>query len=158
MPKTTNTSPGVLNTQMQEMIDGLATPPAGLTSLAILGVTYAMPEVAQKLGDFHATYDAADAAEVKYNEALQTRALIAPDAEKFVSATRGALKAALGRQAPGLKQFGIEPEKAPAPATTEQKVERVAKAKATRIARHTLGKKAKSKIKGTPPASPPAGP
>jgi hypothetical protein len=156
MTKSTK-SPGETKKQLKEMIDGLVTPPGALTSLSVLGVSYAMPELSAKVASYYATYDGADAAEVKYAEALETRDLIAPEAEEFVSATRQALKAALGRKAPALKELGIEPDKTPAPLTTEQKAARNAKAAATRIARHTMGKKAKSKIKGAPPA-PPAGP
>jgi hypothetical protein len=53
----------------------------------------------------------------------------------------------------GSREFGLKPRKVPAPPTPEQVAERVAKNKATRAARHTLGPLQKAKITGaTAPA------
>jgi len=149
--------PGQLTTDMKEMLDGLTGLPGGLTSLSVLGVTYTIADFEAKLGGYHGTYAAVVQAEIAHGSAIDARDLVAPEAEAFVAAARAAFKAALGKKAPALKNLGIEPDKTPAPLTTEQQTERIAKAKATRIARHTMGKKAKSKIKGQPP-TPPAGP
>ena len=60
-----------------------------------------------------------------------------------------------------LADFGLSPRKAPRALTGEEMVLKAAKARATREARHTLGKRARQAIKGTtsdvgPPILPPA--
>ena len=50
-----------------------------------------------------------------------------------------------------LETVGVTPNKTPAPLTPEQEVAKVAKAKATRAARHTMGKNQKAAIKGQVP-------
>ncbi len=57
--------------------------------------------------------------------------------------------------APKLVAFGYTPRKA-RPKNVAVKAEAAAKAKATRTARNTVGPKAKSRIKGTPPNGAPA--
>jgi len=53
-----------------------------------------------------------------------------------------------------LETVGVTPDKTPAPLTPDQEVAKVAKAKATRAARHTMGKNQKKAIKGQVPAAP----
>ena len=53
-----------------------------------------------------------------------------------------------GTQSQTLTTFGLEPRKAPAPRTAEQKATAAAKAKATRAARGTGSKKSKSTVTG----------
>jgi hypothetical protein len=64
-----------------------------------------------------------------------------------------------GKDSPVLADFGFTPSKR-TPLTPEQLVARAQKAAATRVARGTMGKKQKAKIKGTvattAPATPPA--
>ncbi len=71
-----------------------------------------------------------------------------------------ALKGMMGPHNAALGTYGVEADKAPAPLTSVQLAERAAKAKATRVARGTLGSKQKSQIKGTvtAPAAPPVTP
>ena len=52
-----------------------------------------------------------------------------------------------------LSVFGLLPRKVAPPLTIEQKAEKAAKAKATRLARNTMGPKAKAKVKGTVPSA-----
>jgi hypothetical protein len=52
--------------------------------------------------------------------------------------------------------FGIAPRKPRAALTTEAEGDRIEKWRATRVARHTMGKKEKAKIKGTVPVTAPA--
>jgi hypothetical protein len=54
-----------------------------------------------------------------------------------------------------LADFGITPPKARTPLSADQKAAAVAKRKATRAIRHTLGPKQKKNIKGTVPATAP---
>jgi hypothetical protein len=62
---------------------------------------------------------------------------------------------AFGETSPVLADFGFAPPKR-ATRTPEQKAAAAAKAKATRAARHTMGKKQKKSVKGTVPAAAPA--
>jgi hypothetical protein len=61
-----------------------------------------------------------------------------------------------GRQRTEGAKYGITPDHEPTPLTVEQKAAKVAKAKATRAARHTLGPKQKKAITGATPQTPPA--
>lgn len=153
-----STGPAPLHALMKGIITGIPKLPQGLTSLSVLGTTYTMPQLAAKLGTYEATYASADAAELAKHTALEARNGIEVEAHDFVMATTIAFKAALGRKAAALEVVGIAPDKVAAPLTAEQKVQKAAKASATRKARHTMGPKAKSKVKGQVPAPPPAQP
>jgi len=58
------------------------------------------------------------------------------------------VRGSFGNQPDVLADFGLEPEKTATPLTVEQKAAAQGKAKATREARGTVGKKAKLKITG----------
>ncbi len=58
------------------------------------------------------------------------------------------VRASFGAQPEALVDFGLAPRKARLPLTTEQKAVALAKRKATRAARGTLGKKQKKAVKG----------
>jgi len=64
---------------------------------------------------------------------------------------RQAMMVAFGAQLDTLADFGLAPRKARVQ-TPDQKIAATAKAKATREARHTLGKVQRSKITGAHPA------
>ena len=141
------------------ILAGMLNLPPTLTAVSVLGKTYAMADLKTQLQTFKTTFDAAakaksDAATAE--EAVQT---MATTANEFVAATRDALKAALGKKSVALETVGVTPNKTPAPLTPEQEIAKVAKAKATRAARHTMGAKQKKAIKGqVPPAPAPAKP
>jgi hypothetical protein len=58
------------------------------------------------------------------------------------------VRAAFGNSPDVLADFGLAPRKPPTPLTTEQQAVAVAKRKATREARGTVGKRARLRIKG----------
>ena len=68
-----------------------------------------------------------------------------------ILALKDLLLAQFGSSSQTLADFGLEPRKARAPMTVEQKAAAAAKRKATRAARGTAGPKAKLAIKGTVP-------
>ena len=95
--------------------------------------------------------------------AEQTRAKLRADilAARKASAKRHEIRLALRKYilatyGPGAQQmlsaFNFSVPKKSGPKTVEAKTNAVAKAKATRAARHTMGKKQKKAIKGTPSA------
>lgn len=140
-------SPGAQAKSQKALIDGLtASPPANTTSVLINNVTFTLPELLAKLSGYHATYDAAAKAETARAAAVQEREAVMVEAAALVAGARTVIKGMLGRHNPALSNFGITPDKEPTPLTAEQKVARAAKAKATRVARHTMGKKQKAKI------------
>jgi hypothetical protein len=144
---------------MKAMRKGLPDLPPGITALTILGKTYTRPELAAQIALYEGKYAKAEDLAVQARTAAEERDAEAPEARAFVAAAKGAIKTALGRKSANLTVVGITPDKTPAPPTVEEIQVRVAKAKATRAARHTMGKKQKAKIKGqVPPPAPPSPP
>jgi hypothetical protein len=78
-----------------------------------------------------------------------------PQVRQEVRAFRDALVGLLGRGNPLLEQLGIRVRVAK-PMTAEQKALRVQKLRATRAARHTMGKRQRKSVVGTLPAASPA--
>ena len=75
----------------------------------------------------------------------------------FMAGLVAAIRAAYSGSITDLSDFGLAPRKTPAVRTPEQKAAAAAKAKATRTARHTMGKKQKAQITGATAASQPPG-
>ena len=69
---------------------------------------------------------------------------------EFVRMLESIIRIENGRSPSALADFGLEPSKKTGPRTAEAKAVMVEKAKATRIERHTMGKRQKLKIKGKP--------
>jgi hypothetical protein len=97
----------------------------------------------------------ADAVKANWKDALKAM----KDAKAAVVPTLGAYQSYVvnrfGNAPSTLEDFGIAPCKVRAPLTAEQKALAVAKRKATRAIRHTLGPKQKKNVKGTLPANTP---
>ena len=86
------------------------------------------------------------------DKARAARKVGLPGAKETLLGLKAALMAFFGPRDPLLAKFGIRASKRPPALTSEQKALRAAKAKLTRAARHTLGKKKKLEIQtlGTP--------
>jgi hypothetical protein len=118
-------------------------------SLTVGGSTYTAAALDQLFQGLLDVLSAADAAKAAWQDALlkvrSSEASVTPVLRNYVSflvATTG--------NAPGtLADYGLTPRKARAPLSTEQKAVAVAKSKATRVARHTMGKKQKKAVTGT---------
>jgi hypothetical protein len=118
-------------------------------SLMFGGVSYTPAQVEaflQTIVDLRTAVDKAKA---------DTKAKIAAEKAQM-SALRGQvaayvayIRATFGSAPDILAAFGLKPKKARAPLTTEKKAAAIAKTQATRTARHTMGPKAKKKVKGT---------
>ena len=76
--------------------------------------------------------------------------------DQVLEAVRGTLLITVDPSQVPLSEFGIAARKPRAALTTQAQGDRIAKCKATRVARHTMGKKEKAKIKGTVPVTAPA--
>ncbi|MGH7439052.1 MAG: hypothetical protein ACRENE_25465 [Polyangiaceae bacterium] len=99
----------------------------------------------QRLADLRAAVESgkAEAAARIAEERAQAPALHG-QMKAYVSFVR----ARFGDQPDVLADFGLEPRKARTPLTIDEQAAAVAKRKATRQARHTMGKKQKKKVKG----------
>jgi hypothetical protein len=159
VPKPTKTS---LQQRARDLIAGTQKHLANET-LAFDGATYtaaALVQLLQKLVDAIA---AADAARARWKDALKelkdARATIVP----VLGAFHSFVVNRFGNAPSTLEDFGIAPRKVRTPLTAEQKAAAVAKRKATREARHTVGPKQRAKIHApaattpTPPAPPAPG-
>jgi hypothetical protein len=140
------------NTQMAfatQLIAGAKKHLAGATSLTLESTSYTPAQIEdslQALVDLRAAVDAARAAMTAKIVAERDRE---PALRRLMTAFVGHLRVAYGNSPDVLADFGIKPKKAAAPLTTEQQAEAVAKRKATRAARHTMGTAQKKKVKGT---------
>jgi hypothetical protein len=142
----------------QNLIDGLKKHQQTLTSLVIGGTSLNTVDL---IGILQARIDAR-------NNAVSTRATwqtgVKADQDEraktktIVSGLRQALLVAFAGSIGVLADFGLKPRRPPASRTPEEKAAAVAKAQATRAARHTMGTKQKAKVKGTVPQAVPATP
>jgi hypothetical protein len=81
-------------------------------------------------------------------------------AKQLVSDIEDGARVSLGETSEGFRAMGFSAKKQRAELTVEQKAAKAEKARQTRLARHTVGPKAKKAIKGTtnPPSSSPTTP
>ena len=140
------------------LLVGLTKLPSGVTSIMVDGMVYQVPDLVTKLTTLKALFDAADAALRAYKKALASLGGTYDDTVTFVQNTRATVKPMIGRKSADLVDYGLKPDKTPAALTVEQTTTKVAKNKATRKARGTMGPKQKAAIHGTVPAEPPAPP
>jgi hypothetical protein len=137
---------------LKQRVDGLIAgtskhAPSG--SLTLGNASYTALSLVQALKGLSDAIAAADAAKASWQQALgqmtETRAngiLVVRDYLAWVKVTY--------RSAPAtLADFGVAPAKVRTPLTVEQLATAVAKGKATRSARHTMGKVQKKSVKGT---------
>jgi hypothetical protein len=87
-------------------------------------------------------------AEAAATAAVANARKVVTNAGPVIQSLRRTLIAMFGNAPQTLALFGLTPPRAKAPKTAQQKAVAAAKAKATRIARGTASKKAKSAIKG----------
>lgn len=155
--KTQSTTPGLMLQQVTDLLSGLTSnPPGGMTSLVIEGKRINLADLGVELQKYKDTYEAVEDAHLEYKLALAARETIEATVQRRCDAVRGALRGSLGKTNQALALYGVTPAKTPRPLTAEEDLVRVAKAKATRAARHTMGRKQRLAIKGTLPAKPEA--
>ena len=128
-------------------------PPTG--SLTVGGGTFTATTLVQLLQSLADALGAVDSAKASWKDALKNAADVKAKVGPVVQAYRSWVVATYGNAPSMLADYDVTPRKVPAPLTAEQKVAKAAKAKATRTARNTLGKKQKKSVKGTVPAAVP---
>jgi hypothetical protein len=132
----------------QTLIDGLNRNAASIPSIVIGGASVTTNDIVATLQSRVDTARAASSARATWLAAVQADRAERDKTKTFVSGLRQALLVAFVGQVDTLAQFGLTPRK-PHVVSPDKKVAAAAKAKATRAARHTMGKKQKASIKGT---------
>jgi hypothetical protein len=124
-------------------------------TLLFNGATFVPTALIQLLQQLIDVIPRADAAKANWKDALNAM----NDAKAAVVPILGAYHSYIvnrfGNAPSTLEDFGIAPPKVRTPLSAEQKAVAVAKRKATRAIRHTLGPKQKKNVKGTLPANTP---
>jgi hypothetical protein len=137
---------------LKQRVDGLIAgtnkhPPSGPLTLG--NASYTAQSLVQALQSLDDAIAAADAAKASWQQALgkmnEARANGVPVVRDYLAWVKVTYRSAPAT----LADFGVAPAKVRTPLTVEQQAAAVAKGKATRLARHTMGKVQKLKVKGT---------
>lgn len=140
---------------LQKLSEGLKKHQQTLSSLVIEGKAFTTPEL---IAAVQARLDSANAVlstRATWQNTVKTDRDEQAKTKGFVSGLRQALLVAFAGSIDTLADFGLVGRK-PRVISPEKKLAAAQKAKATRAARHTLGKKQKAAIKGTAPQAAPA--
>src|SRR5258708_11042079 len=136
----------------QKLADGLAKHRQALAALMIGGASHTVDEILAILQARLAAAVAAKSTRATWQTAVKADRDERAKTKTFVSGLRQALLVAFAGSIDALADFGLSPRKQRV-LTPEKKAAAAAKAKATRIARHTIGPKKKLAIKGTVPTA-----
>ena len=123
--------------------------PDASAKLTLGSVTYTVAELTTLFQSFVDLRAATDAAQAVAKAKLLAEVSGAPPIRGTVAAFVAYLKASFGNSPDTLADFGLSPRKVRAPLTAEQTAIAVAKRKATREARHTMGSQQKKAVKGS---------
>jgi hypothetical protein len=146
-------APGQFEAELTDMDAGVVKDIPAKSTLSINGVVMTGAQIDAKLKGYIATIQAADAAKQQAKAAVTARVNMTVEGRDFYQQLKKAVIASFGAQSPQLDDFGLAPAKPKAPKTSAQKAITAAKAKLTREARGTRGKKQKAAInpnQGTP--------
>jgi hypothetical protein len=135
----------------QKMIDGFNKHGQTINTLLVRGTTYKPADIVIILQARLATAKAVDSARSTWQAAVAADRDERAKTKTFVSGIRQALLVAFADSIDVLADFGLSPRKK-AVVSPETRAAAAVKAKATREARHTMGKKQKAKIKAAAPA------
>ena len=144
---TVKTSKSNRITADQKLIDGIKKHLSGV-SLMVLGQT--LTDV-QSVAVLQARIDAANnsiAVRAALQSAVKAERTEVANTKTVVAALRKAILIMFGDNADTLSDFGLVPPKKRTMPTVAKKTAAVKRAKATRAARHTMGKKQKAQIHG----------
>jgi hypothetical protein len=118
-------------------------------SLMFGGGTFTPAQVEASLQAIVDLRTAVDKAKADTKAKVEAEKAQTPSLRSQMAAFVTFVRATFGNAPDILADFGLKPKKARTPPTTETKAAALAKTKATRTARHTMGSKAKKKVKGT---------
>jgi hypothetical protein len=141
------------HTRNAQMIAGTEARLQGAGPFTIDGKTYTTPEVVARITQRNALLDSATSARAQERTAVATEKTDRPGWNQFINAFRAIVSAMFVNDMQTLQLFDITPRK-PAKKTTEVKMAAVTKMRATRKARHTMGRKARLAVRGNVPQAP----
>jgi hypothetical protein len=137
-------------TRVTQLIAGIKQHlPDASAKLTVGSVTYTVAELTTLFQSFVDLRAATGAAKAAAKAKLLAEVTQAPPIRGVVSAFVAYLQASFGNSPDALADFGLSPRKARTPLTAEQTAVAVAKRKATRQARHTMGSRQKKAVKGS---------
>ncbi len=126
----------------QHLIDGFNDPATTIASLVIASATVQKTDIVATLQSRIDSRKTVESARAAWQTAVQADRALEDKTKPFVAALRGSLLASFAGNIDTLARFGLVPRQKPV-TTPEVKVAAAAKAKATRVARHTMGPKEK---------------
>jgi hypothetical protein len=147
-----------LSAQCTALVQGVNSLPD--PTLTLDGKTYSKAAVVAPLNACVAAIAATATAHTAWTQSVQNERDAVAAARAMIAALKPYLRVRLGKNNPALQsEFGVPPAKK-TQKTVAVKSTAIAKAKATRVARHTMGPKQKTSVKGAPApattATPPA--
>jgi hypothetical protein len=134
---------------------GAQTVLAGGKTLPARATVYDQATLIQTADGHLALYKAVHDLVINLKKGRADRDANEPNTEVFIAQIRAAVANAYGEDSTEFADFGFAPRKKPVELTSEQKKLQVARAQATRAARHTLGSRARKAVKGV--VNPPEG-
>jgi hypothetical protein len=136
---------------IQKLMDGLNKNAATVPSFLIDGVAVARADIVTKLQGLLDASKNVETTRANWQNAVATNTKLWRDDAMFLSGLRQSLLIAFRGQVSTLADFGLTGRKV-GTSSTQTKVAAAVKRQATRVARHTMGKKQKEAIVGNPPA------
>jgi hypothetical protein len=118
------------------------------STLTVGSASYTPAQIESSLQTVIDLRAAVDAAKVAAKAKLVAEAAQAAPLRIFINALAAYVKASFSQSPDVLADFGLKPRKATTPLTNDQKALAAAKRKATRAARHTMGKVQKKVVTG----------
>jgi len=130
-----------------QVIVGIERHLQNVSSLALVGTTFTPAELVKLIQSRIDSTNAAAAARANLHLASEAHKQLSAHVTQVIHGLRQVVLNMFGSASPVLADFGFSAPKKPQ-LTPEQKAAAAAKRKATREARHTLGRKQKAKIHG----------
>jgi hypothetical protein len=138
-----------------KIVDGIQKHLQGVPSLPLAGATYSPADLVKLIESRASQVAAVDTANATWHAAVAAEKELSTKLAAVTQGLRQYVLNAFGAASPVLADFGFTAT-VRKPLTPEENVARAAKAKATRAARHTMGKVQKKKVTGTSAAAAPA--
>jgi hypothetical protein len=121
----------------------------GSKTLLLPGGPASQSQIVQQVNNLLAPYKAVGLAHQGLSQSVSQVKDQMDDVKSFIQQVQAAVVAAFGPSGPEYAGFGFKAPKARTPLTTEQQAAKVAKMRATRAARHTLGSKQRKAVTGS---------
>jgi hypothetical protein len=132
----------------QRLIEGYTKHAAIIPSVVLDGASATTKDIIATLQSRVDKARASESARATWLAAVQAERAERDETRRFVSGLKQAALLAFGGRLDALADFGLTPRK-PRVDTPDQKLAAIAKGKATRAARHTMGSRQRAAIKGT---------